>query len=60
MLIICNDLSTKNATVLDAIKSKDADAIKAVVSKAKDLGFDSLELYAGDMENESKRQRSKR
>lgn len=53
MLIICNDLSTKNATVLDAINSKNTDAIQAIVSKATDLGFNALELYAGDLENEA-------
>lgn len=53
MLIICNDLNTEKDNVKEAVANKDANAINAIVNDAIAKGFNALELYAGNLEDEA-------
>lgn len=53
MLLICNDLSTQDPTIKEAVKNKDAKAILEIAQEAKKIGFDYLELDATNLEDEA-------
>lgn len=53
MLTICNDLTTQNSAVELAVKNKDKDFIAQIAKEAKNTGFDCLELYAANTEDEA-------
>lgn len=53
MLLICNDITTKNQQILEALENKDAQCFKDIASKAKYEGFNYLEIFAGNTGKEA-------
>lgn len=52
MNLICNNLTTKNPEVKEAVEKKDSDYLKKVADTAKSEGFNYLEIYVGDCDDE--------
>ncbi len=53
MLIICNNLSTHNQDINEAVQNKDSQKIKDIISQAVESGFNALELDATNSTNEA-------
>lgn len=53
MLIICNNLTTEKPEIKEAVENKNSSAINNIVAEAKEAGFNALELYAGNTDDEA-------